>query len=77
MPELKISNATDKAIKTKENRQYKIEYKAKLDKAIMRVDKYQQNLYKPRKTSKCVNFKKICTYNFFLVRRVAFHIFLE
>ena len=46
MPELKMSNETDEAIKTKENRQYELEYKAKLDKAIMRVDKYQQNLYK-------------------------------
>ena len=31
----------------------------------------------PCKTSKCDNFKIICTYNFFVVRRVAFYIFLE
>ena len=46
MPELKISTSTKETIKTRENRQYKLEYKAKLDKAIKRVDKYQQNLYK-------------------------------
>ena len=26
----------------------------------------------PRKTSKCDNFEKICTHNFFVVKRVAF-----
>ena len=46
MPILKMSNANNKSIKMRENRQYELEYKAKLDKAIKRLDKYQQNLYK-------------------------------
>ena len=33
------------------------------------------NTVLPRKTSKCDNFKIICAYNFFVVRRVAFYIF--
>ena len=41
-----MSNASNESIKTRENRQYELEYKTKLDKAIKRVDKYQQNLYK-------------------------------
>ena len=46
MPILKMSSANDESIKTRENRQYEIEYKSKLDEAIKREDKYQQNLYK-------------------------------
>ena len=42
---------------------------------IIFVDSVQKSLH--RKTSKCDNLKIICTYNFFLVRRVAFYISLE
>ena len=33
-------------IKIHENRQYKLQFKALLDKAIKRTDKYSQKLYK-------------------------------
>ena len=46
MPTLKMSNSNDKEIKMRENRQFELEYKAKLDESIKRVDKYQQNIYK-------------------------------
>ena len=46
MPVLKMSTATEEAIRTRENRQYKLKYKAELDETIRRVDKYQQNIYK-------------------------------
>ena len=42
----KMSTATEEEIRTRENRQYELEYKAKLDEAIRRVTKYQQNIYK-------------------------------
>ena len=42
----KISNAEDQELVKRENRQFELEYKAKLGEAIKRVDKYQQNLYK-------------------------------
>ena len=44
MPILKMSTATEEAIRTRENQQYKLEYKGKLDNAIRRGD--QQNIYK-------------------------------
>ena len=46
MPTLKMSITKDKELVKRENRQFELEYKAKLDEAIKQVDKYQQNLYK-------------------------------
>ena len=40
MPILKMSNATDQAIVTRENKQFELEYIA-----IKRVDKYNQNMF--------------------------------
>ena len=46
MPKLKISSSENEDQKKTENRQNEIEYKALLDEAIKRKDKYEQNLYK-------------------------------
>ena len=46
MPKLKSSTSQDENIAKVENRQYKFEYKALLDEAIKRKEKYNQNLYK-------------------------------
>ena len=46
MPTLKMSNAKDQELVKRENRQFELEKKAKLDEAIKKVDKYQQNLNK-------------------------------
>ena len=40
MPTLKMSIAKDQELVKRENRQFELEYKAKLDEAIKRVDKY-------------------------------------
>ena len=42
---LKMSNAIDPSIVTRENKQFELEYKAMLDEAIKRVDKYNQNMF--------------------------------
>ena len=41
MPTLKMSIVQDPEMVKRENRQFELEYKAKLDEAIKRVDKYQ------------------------------------
>ena len=46
MPKLKSSTSQDENIAKVENRQYEFEYKALLDEAIKRKEKYNQNLYK-------------------------------
>ena len=46
MPKLKSSSSEDENIAKTENRQFELEYKALLDEAIKRKDKYNQNLYK-------------------------------
>ena len=46
MPMLKTSNADEQEIVVRKNRQFELECKAKLDEAIKRVDKEDQNLYK-------------------------------
>ena len=45
MPTLKMNIAEDQELVKRENRQFKLEYKAKLDEAIKRADTYQQNMY--------------------------------
>ena len=45
-PTLKISAKTDQAEKKAEERQFELEYKAELDKAMRREDKYEANFYK-------------------------------
>ena len=44
---------------------------------ILHFIRTMKDWWVPRITSKCDNFKIICTYNFFVVRRAAFYIFLE
>ena len=46
MPKLNMSTSDDINVKIHENRQYEIQYKALLDEAIKRTEKYSQNLYK-------------------------------
>ena len=46
MPTLKMSIMEEQELVKRQNRQFKLEYKAKLDEAIKEVDKYQQNMYK-------------------------------
>ena len=46
MPTLKTSTATEINIMTRENKQYELEYKAKLDQTMKRIGQYNQNLYK-------------------------------
>ena len=46
MQVLKMSNSNDQAIATRENKQFELEYKAILEEAIKRVDKYNQNKFK-------------------------------
>ena len=46
MQTLKMSIAKDQELVKRENRQFELEYKAKLDEVIKLVDKYQQNMYK-------------------------------
>ena len=46
MPKLKMSKAEDEETRRTENRQHELEYKALLDEAIKRKEKYHQNLYK-------------------------------
>ena len=43
---LKMSNATDQSMVTRKNEQFELEYKALLDDAIKRIDKYNQNMFK-------------------------------
>ena len=46
MLKVNMSTSDDTNVETIENRQYDLEYKALLDEAIKRTDKYSQNLYK-------------------------------
>ena len=46
MPMLKMSVATDQKIISRENKQYKLEYKVRLEQAMKRIDQYDQNLHK-------------------------------
>ena len=46
MPTLKMSISNNQELVKRQNRQFELEYKAKLDEAIKQVDKYQQNMYK-------------------------------
>ena len=45
-PTLKASKENDKADKDQENKQFKMEYKAKLDEALKRKRMYNDNLFK-------------------------------
>ena len=46
MPTLKMSTATEIEILTRDNKQFELEYKARLEQAMKRVGHYIQNLYK-------------------------------
>ena len=46
MPSLKMSAAIDQTIQSRENKQYELEYKARLEQAMKRIDQYNQNLHK-------------------------------
>ena len=46
MPTLKMSVATDQKILSRENKQHELEYKARFEQAMKRVEQYNQNLYK-------------------------------
>ena len=46
MPSLKMSVAIDQTIQSRENKQYDLEYKARLEQAMKRIDQYNQNLHK-------------------------------
>ena len=45
-PTLKAGKETDQADKDRENEQFKMEYKAKLDEALKRKRMYNDNLFK-------------------------------
>jgi len=45
-PTLKASQETNQADKDRENEQFKMEYKAKLDEALKRKRMYNDNLFK-------------------------------
>ena len=46
MPILKMSVAIDQKILSQENKQYKLEYKVRLEQAMKRIDQYDKNLHK-------------------------------